>query len=459
MKPQLAALILALTATPVILVSPAGADVLIDNVNGMTIDEDGRVETFNGLLVGDNGRIEDIYRRRDKRPERVDYKLDGKGRTLIPGLIDSHVHMMQLGINLLVSSEDGEEVDRGKPRPEDRDLAFAKAQQLLLSRGVTALADMGTTIEDWQTYRRAGDLDALHIRIVSYAADIADMELIGGPGPTPWLYDDRLKLNGVSLTLDGRIVDRKARLKAPYADAPGERGTALLTEIQLRNLMSRAAIDNFQVAVNASGDEAVATALSAIEELMLTYTGNRRWRIEGAALIDPADALRIGQHGIIMSMRPEGLPQERSVFEARLGPDRLAGAQAWKLASVNGAVLAFGSGASAKAPEPIAGLASAITREDALERPFGGWQPQERLTREAALTAYTTSAAHAIIAEERLGQIAKGFRADFLILDRDPLLATARDLRAIRVLQTWVNGELVYDAEERKAEAPEIEGG
>lgn len=455
MKPLFAALILALTATSL---SPANADVLIDNVNGMSIDKDGEVTTFNGLLVGDNGRIKDIYRRRDKRPERVDYKLDGKGRTLIPGLIDSHVRMMELGINLLVTSEDGKEVDRGRPRPEDRDMAFAKAQQLLLSRGVTALADMGTTIEDWQTYRRAGDLGALHIRIVSYASDIANMELIGGPGPTPWLYNDRLKLNGVSLALDGSIADRTARLKAPYADAAKERGKALLTEIQLRNLMSRAAIDNFQVAVNASGDEAIATALSAIDELMLTYTGNRRWRIEGAELIDAADAARIGQHGIIVSMRPERLSRDRTMVEARIGPERLAGVQAWKLARDSGAVLAFGSGVSANAPEPIAGLASAITREDVFEQPFGGWQPQERLTREMALNAYTTGAAHGIIAEERLGQIAKGFRADFLILDRDPFLATPRELRAIRVLQTWVNGELVYDAEKREAEPPVIEG-
>jgi len=313
------------------------------------------------------------------------------------------------------------------------------------------VADMGATIEDWQTYRRAGDLGRLRLRIVAYAVDTDAMALIGGPGPTPWLYDDRLRLNGVSLTLDGALAARGAALKAPYADQPGNRGLSRLNGTRLRNLMSRAAIDGFQVALTAHGDAANADALAAIEELSETYKGDRRWRIEQAQVIDPADFARFGRNGIVTSMQPQDLEDGRGVAEARLGPARLAGTFAWRSISGAGAVLAFGSGAPAEKPEPFAGMAMAITRQGADGQPFGGWQAQERLTREAALAAYGTSAAHALFAEGRFGRIERGQRGDFILVDHDPLLASPDELRATRVLQTWVGGKLVYQAKDSSA--------
>src|SRR5690606_19715296 len=104
--------------------------------------------------------------------------------------------------------------------------------------------------------------------------------------------------------------------KQPYADAPGERGLALLDGTQLRNLMSRAAMDNFQVAIHAIGDAANAEALSAIEELSDDYKGDRRWRIEHAQVVDPADISRFGQHGIIASMQPSHQTSDRMMAEA-----------------------------------------------------------------------------------------------------------------------------------------------
>lgn len=91
-------------------------------------------------------------------------------------------------------------------------------------------------------------------------------------------------------------------------------------------------------------------------------------------------------------------------------------------------------------------MAVAFTRQDAAGKPFGGWQPQERLTREAALAGYTTGGAWALFAEGRLGRVAPGFRGDFVLVDRDPMLATPEELRATKVLQTWVNGEMVWKA-------------
>jgi predicted amidohydrolase YtcJ len=121
---------------------------------------------------------------------------------------------------------------------------------------VTATADMGTTAEDWNAYRRAGDTGQLKVRILSYAAGVDPMLTIAGTGPTPWLYDDRLRMVGVKLYTDGALGSRGAWLKQPYADAPGQRGQGFLDDTKLRNLLSRAAMDGFQVAVHAIGDAA-----------------------------------------------------------------------------------------------------------------------------------------------------------------------------------------------------------
>jgi predicted amidohydrolase YtcJ len=444
-KPFATAVFLSLALTT----TAAQADVLIDNVNGMTLDREGKVERFTGLLVGNDGRIAQVLQRSDKRPGKVDYKVDGKGRVVIPGLIDSHIRLMNLGLWLLTGKR-----TEATPRPEDRDLALARAQRLLFERGITAVADMGTTIEDWQTYRRAGDLGMLQLRIMAYAEGVEAMILIGGPGPTPWLYDDRLRMGGVKLTLDGPLLSRAAALKTPYGDAPASKVTLHLNDTQLKNLLSRAAMDNFQAAVEASGDKASAAVLDALGELTDTYKGDRRWRIEQAEVFDPVDMPRLAGKGVVISMQPQQESAASTLAEARLGPSRLLGAYAWKSLSAS-AALTFGSDA---VPEPFADIATAITRQRPDGNPYGGWQPQERLTREAALAAWTAGGAYAGFAEGHFGRLAQGQRADFLLIDSDPLLASPAELRAMRVLQTWVGGKLVYQLKDDEPDAPSSPG-
>ncbi|WAT19086.1 amidohydrolase [Aurantiacibacter sp. MUD11] len=333
------------------------------------------------------------------------------------------------------------------PLPEDRDLALHNAQRLLLSNGITAIADMGTSIEDWMTFRRAGDAGRLQLRVMSYADSVDTMLLIGGPAPTQWLYDDRLRLNGVKLYLDGALGSRGALLNADYEDDHGNRGLPLLSGTQLRNLMSRAALDNFQVAVHAIGDAANREALYAIEELSQDYGGDRRWRIEHAQIVDPADLARFGQHGIIASMQPVHQTSDMFMAESRLGPDRLGGAYAWRSILETGGALAFGTDAPVEPVDPLAGLAVAISRTNAEGEPFGGWRAEETISREQALAAYTAGAAFAGFAEGRFGRLAEGERADFVMLSADPLMANPQELRNIQVLETWIAGQRVYDFE------------
>ena len=338
-----------------------------------------------------------------------------------------------------------------QPKPADRDAALAAVQEIFLSHGVTAAADMGTSIEDWQAFRRAGDNGSLRIRIMSYAAGVDAMQLIGGSEPGPWLYDDRLHLNGLKLLMDGALGSRGAWLKVPYSDAKASSGLPRYTPAQLRNLMSRAAMDGFQVAVHAIGDAANSAVLDAVGELSQTYKGDRRWRIEHAQIVAPADIPRFGTLGVIASMQPVHQTSDRLMAEARLGPSRLTGAYAWKSMLASGAKLAFGSDSPVEMPDPFAGLAAAITRQGPDSEPFGGWQPQERIPLETALAAYTTGAAFAGFAEKRFGRLAPGLRADFLLVDHDPFLSSPTELRQTRVLQTWVNGRMAWSTGRSKA--------
>jgi predicted amidohydrolase YtcJ len=303
---------------------------------------------------------------------------------------------------------------------------------------------MGTSIDDWQAFRRSADRGALRVRIMSYAYGIDNMVLIAGPEPTPWLYDDHLRMGGVKLLLDGALGSRGAWLRADYADAPGQRGLPMIPDTQLRNFMSRAAMDNFQVAVHAIGDAANHELLNAIEELNDTYKGDRRWRVEHAQIVMPTDLPRFGPLGAIASMQPVHEASDWRMATARLGEARLNGAYAWKAMLDNKVPLAFGSDVPVESPNPFAGMAVAMSREDARGEPTGGWTPDQRVGFEAALDGFTRQASYAGFAEKKFGNLVPGQRADFLLIDRDISTSRAADIRQTQVLETWIGGKRVY---------------
>ena len=332
------------------------------------------------------------------------------------------------------------------PSARDRNAAFLKAQEQLLAAGVTATADMGTSLDDWLTFRRLADLGLLRMRIMAYAASVDAAVMVGGSGPTPWLYADKLRMGGIKLFADGALGSRGAWLKRPYADAAGNTGLGFLTDAQLLNLISRGAMDNFQIAIHAIGDRANQQALDAIDEVAGDFGGDRRWRIEHAQIVDPADLPRFGRNGIIASMQPTHQTSDRTMAEARLGPERLTGAYAWASMLKAGSRLAFGSDFPVESPDPFAGWVAGFTRQDPAGQPPGGWRPEERVTKEQAWAAFTSGGAYAGFGEERFGGLRPGLRADFIVVDRDPVEATPEALRQTRVLQTWVGGEQVWPA-------------
>ncbi len=531
--------------------APALANSLVDNVNGYTMRADGRLYRSTGIVVDEGGRVKQLLGPRDRRPERMRSRTDGRGRTLLPGLIDAHGHVMGIGLQAIqLDLSDPGSVDEGRERtrayaapnpaprwivgrgwnqetwglgrfptageldgvvgdrpvwlvrggghagwantaamreagvtaetqapaggriertgrapsgifvdaamplveraipphpPIARDLALRRAQEILLSNGLTSVAHMGTSAADWLVMRRAGDFGLLNLRIFSYAGGMDALLAVAGQGPTPWLYDGRLRMIGVKLYFDGALGSRGAWLKQPYRDAPGQSGLPLVGETVLRNQMSRAAMDGFQVAVHAIGDQANASLLGAIEELSGTYRGDRRWRIEHAQIVDPADLPRFARHGIIASMQPVHQSSDWRMAEARMGRERLGGAYAWASLHRLDVPLAFGSDFPVESPNPFHGLAVAISRQDAQGQPPGAWSPEQRLTHEQAFDAFTRRAAFASFAEDRLGTLEPGRFADFIFVDTDIFRTSSpAETRETRVLETWVGGRQVW---------------
>jgi predicted amidohydrolase YtcJ len=526
-----------------LLASSASADTAITNANGIQVDAAGHLEHFSGLLIGDDGKVVRLLHAGDPTPMATKV-VDAHGQALLPGLIDAHGHVMDLGafastLDLIGTTSiadlqrrlrdyaaanpdsawiegfgwnqelwsekrfptaadldaavpgrpvvlervdghavvansaamkaagvtaatkapaggeihDGLFVDTatgliGKAVPEptdaERDAAFQKAQETLLGFGVTGVGSMSTSLEDWNTFRRAGDAGRLKVRLMVYLLGVEPLKII--PRPTDWMYGDRLHAGGVKLFADGALGSRGAWLKQPYADKPDTRGLQFHSDAEYLTLADTAASHGFQVATHAIGDAANAQVISAYEILSKKYPGDRRWRIEHFQIVDPADIPRLKPAGIIASMQPTHQTSDRLMAEKRLGPDRLKGAYAWQTVEKLGIPLAFGSDFPVESPNPFPGLSAAISRQDINGQPPGGWIPSERLSFAQALAAFTRGAAYAGFAERKFGALEPGKWADFILVDRDPSKVDAQSLARTKVLETWVGGKKAWSA-------------
>ena len=538
-----------------LLATSAHADTLVSNVNGIQVAPDGKLQHFRALTIGDDGKVKAVIEHPELvRLANITATVDGGGRTLLPGLIDAHGHVLDLGmtqmtVQLVGTSsiadlqkrlrdfaaahlsdswvigfgwnqelwpdkrfptaadldavvpdrpvvlervdghavvansaamkaagvtaqtpapsggriENGLFVDAARglidkaipPRtPAKADEALAKAQEQLLSVGVTGVGSMSTSVGDWEAMKRAGAAGTLDVRMMVYLSGTESMAAV--PAPTAWLYDDRLRAVGIKLFADGALGSRGAWLKQPYSDKPDTRGLQFHSDAEMAALAETAASHGFQIATHAIGDAANAQVISTYEKLSQKYGRDRRWRIEHFQIVDPVDIPRLSPAGIIASMQPTHQTSDRLMAEKRLGPNRLNGDYAWQTVLKSGARLAFGSDFPVESPNPFPGLSAGISRQDVNGQPPGGWMPAERLTFAQALNAFTRGAAYAGFAEQKIGALEPGKWADFIIIDRDPTKVDAQSLAATQVLETWVGGKKVW---QRTASASHAERG
>jgi predicted amidohydrolase YtcJ len=259
-----------------------------------------------------------------------------------------------------------------------------------------------------------------------------------------------LVTRAVKAFYDGALGSRGARLLADYTDRPGHRGVSGDDYGFNEALTERAMQRGFQLANHAIGDAGNREALDILERIFKAYpaTADKRHRIEHAQVLHPDDIPRFAELGVIASMEPPHAMEDKAWAEERLGPERIAGAYAWRSLRESGARLTFNADNPGSDHDIFYGLHSAITRQDKEHQPEGGWYSGQAMTADEALRAYTKWSAYAGFRGEETGVIAPGRWADITVMDIDPfVLAEQRpgDLLQGRILMTIVAGKVVFE--------------
>lgn len=328
------------------------------------------------------------------------------------------------------------------------DEAFERALAEAVGLGLTGVHDMGVSLADLARYRAFADAGRLPLRVSAYAdGDNDALTALCAFGPLQH-EGGRLQMRGVKLYGDGALGSRGAALLEDYSDDPGNRGLLVTAPDALESAMAKARRCGIQVATHAIGDRANAIALERIGRVLGDGAGeDHRWRIEHAQVVALGDIPRFAELGVIASMQPTHATSDMPWAEDRVGPRRIAGAYAWRSFIDAGVRLALGSDFPVEQVDPRLGLFAAVTRQDAQGQPPGGWYPGQRLSLLEALSGFTADAAWAGFDEGRVGRLAPGLAADFVILDQDPAQVPASGLLELRVHSTWVDGEPVFESD------------
>jgi predicted amidohydrolase YtcJ len=324
--------------------------------------------------------------------------------------------------------------------------AFAKA----VAAGLTGVHDAGTSLADFRVLQKLVKDGDLPLRLY----EMAD----GNHEALAWLCEQgghwtdptgRLRMQTVKLYMDGALGSRGAALLADYSDDHGNRGIFVTSPADYRAAVEKAHGCKVQVATHAIGDRANRHVLDTYAAVLgdeATRT-DHRWRIEHAQIVAPSDIPRFAELDLIASMQPTHATSDMPWAEQRLGEERLAGAYAWQRFLHAHVPLAFGSDFPVEDVNPMLGIYAAITRQDLDGHPPGGWLPEQRVSRVQALAGFTRGAAYAAFMEDEVGMLKAGLRADFVILDGDPLRVPARGIADINPRSTWVDGVRVYAAD------------
>jgi predicted amidohydrolase YtcJ len=324
------------------------------------------------------------------------------------------------------------------PAPTAADVArrIARAAQECARMGLTTVHDAGIASEDLAAYRK------LKLPVRVYA-------MIGGEGELWREYlrrgpeiGDRFTVRSVKLVADGALGSRGAALLAPYSDDPGA-GLLILQKADIERVAREAVARGFQVNTHAIGDRANRTVLEAYAAA-LQGPNDRRFRIEHAQVVAPEDFSLFAKYSLVASIEPTHATSDMRWAEARLGPERVRGAYAWRRFLSLRVPIASGSDVPVEDPNPLWGFYAAVTRQDRQGSPPGGWYPEQRMTRGEALESWTLGGAYAAFEEKTKGSLEPGKWADFVMLSRDIMTVPPAEILATRVTMTVVDGAIVF---------------
>jgi predicted amidohydrolase YtcJ len=344
--------------------------------------------------------------------------------------------------------------------------ALEIAIQDALSHGVTSVQDYS----DWDDWLVMGEMeyeDKLPLRIAEWIDFNQPVGVLDERRASHRADDPLLHLTMLKGFMDGSLGSRTAAMNAAYADDPANDGIARYNQTRLNQMAAARAADGFQLGFHAIGDLANDMALNAMAaaeqvgrpadvppppsdpDASIVTTAppvvrprDFRFRIEHAQVVSAGAFERFAELGVIASMQPSHLLTDMAWAPARLGPERAKRAYAWKSFLDHGVTLAFGTDYPVESISPFRGLYAAITRANV--EGTQTFEPQEKLTIDEAIYAYTQASAFAEFREKTKGRLEPGFLADMVVLDRDITKAAPQEVLHTVVLRTVVGGKTVY---------------
>ena len=338
-----------------------------------------------------------------------------------------------------------------KPTHERQRQAIELVLADLASHGVTSVQD-NSSWEDFNIYEeleKEGKLTARISEWLPFDDTVVNLNRKRASHPAT---DNMLHTGMLKGFMDGSLGSKTAALQEPYSDDPKNSGLPQYDAARLTSMTGERVLAGFQIGFHAIGDQGVQLALDAFAEaekaardgkVKAADGGNDyRLRIEHGQVTTPQQILRFKELKVIASMQPSHLLTDMNWAESRLGPKRAAHSYAWAEFLKRGVVLAFGTDYPVEPVTPFRGLYAAITRQN--ESGKKTYYPEQKITIEQALTAYTSGSAFAEFAEKQKGKLEPGMLADLVVLDRDLTSVPAAKLLETKVLRTVVGGKTVY---------------
>jgi predicted amidohydrolase YtcJ len=338
-----------------------------------------------------------------------------------------------------------------KPSLAQRRRAIELALTEAARSGLTSIQD-NSSWDDFLVYEQLEQEGKLTVRITEWLPFNAPLDWLKERRGYHDANDPMLHTGMLKGFMDGSLGSRTAKLLVPYADDPKNSGLPQYDQARLNKMAEERALAGLQLGFHAIGDGAVEMALDAFEDAirhLLRQDGkqdslpNLRFRVEHVQLVTPQQVQRFQKLHVIASMQPNHLLTDMNWAMARLGPDRAKFSYTWKTFLDAGVPLAFGTDYPVEPLTPFRGLYSAVTRKN--EAGTKEYFPEQELTIDEAIEAYTSEAAYAEFAEKTKGKLAPGFVADFVVLDRDITAVPPEEILQTNVLRTVVAGKTVWE--------------
>jgi predicted amidohydrolase YtcJ len=334
-------------------------------------------------------------------------------------------------------------VGRVVPEPDDaqEDQALVKAMNYVASKGVTSVHNMSGYTD---ALERANAQNKLITRIYAGMSISEWKSLLQKIDKQGW-GDKWLRRGALKEFVDGSLGSHTAAFFKPFSDSPKDSGFFITPEDELYRGIKSADSAGLQLMVHAIGDKAIHTLLNIFERVEKENgVRDRRFRIEHAQHIHPDDIKRFKTLNVIASMQPYHAIDDGRWAEKIIGPERCKTTYAFKSLFDAGAVVSFGSDWFVAPPTPLDGIYAAVTRRTLDDKNPGGWVPEQKISVEQALKAYTSNAAYASFEEKIKGSLEVGKLADFVILEKDITSIDPVEIRTVNILKTVVGGKEVY---------------